>query len=80
MIFNQYWFKPKKYGYGATPSTWEGWSLIFLYIAFISYISFIYILNIILYIFLFMISTLALVLISICKTRGEWCWRWGENK
>ncbi|MEI9964284.1 MAG: hypothetical protein WDM92_05875 [Caulobacteraceae bacterium] len=22
---NRYWFKPKTYGYGATPSTWEGW-------------------------------------------------------
>ena len=20
-----YWFKPKRYGYGATPITWEGW-------------------------------------------------------
>jgi len=21
------WFKPKKFGYGATPSTWEGWAV-----------------------------------------------------
>ena len=21
----QYWFKPKRYGYGATPITWQGW-------------------------------------------------------
>ena len=20
-----YWFKPRRYGYGATPITWEGW-------------------------------------------------------
>ncbi|HEX5507983.1 MAG TPA: hypothetical protein VFX37_05720 [Pseudolabrys sp.] len=20
-----YWFKPKRYGYGATPATWQGW-------------------------------------------------------
>ena len=23
---NRYWFRPKRYGYGATPSTWEGWA------------------------------------------------------
>jgi hypothetical protein len=23
----QYWFKPKSYGYGATPVTWEGWAV-----------------------------------------------------
>ncbi|MBV8701102.1 hypothetical protein [Bradyrhizobium sp.] len=22
-----YWFKPKKYGYGAAPNTWEGWAV-----------------------------------------------------
>ena len=22
---NGYWFKPKSHGYGATPSTWQGW-------------------------------------------------------
>ena len=21
----EYWFKPKNYGYGATPITWQGW-------------------------------------------------------
>lgn len=20
-----YWFRPKRFGYGATPSTWQGW-------------------------------------------------------
>lgn len=24
MKFNKYWFKPKRFGYGATPTTWEG--------------------------------------------------------
>jgi hypothetical protein len=23
----RYWFKPRRYGYGATPVTWEGWAL-----------------------------------------------------
>jgi hypothetical protein len=23
----QYWFRPKRYGYGATPVTWQGWAV-----------------------------------------------------
>ena len=23
-----YWFKPRRYGYGATPATWQGWATI----------------------------------------------------
>ena len=23
-----YWFRPKRYGYGATPVTWQGWVLV----------------------------------------------------
>ena len=23
----RYWFRQKKFGYGATPSTWQGWML-----------------------------------------------------
>jgi uncharacterized membrane protein HdeD (DUF308 family) len=22
-----YWFRPKRYGYGATPTTWQGWAM-----------------------------------------------------
>jgi hypothetical protein len=24
---NTYWFKPREYGYGITPTTWEGWAV-----------------------------------------------------
>jgi hypothetical protein len=26
-VSSRYWFKPKRFGYGATPTTWEGWAL-----------------------------------------------------
>ena len=29
------WFKAIKYGWGWTPSTWEGWSVIGIYLAFV---------------------------------------------
>jgi asparagine N-glycosylation enzyme membrane subunit Stt3 len=26
-MIERYWFRPKSFGYGATPITWEGWLL-----------------------------------------------------
>jgi hypothetical protein len=25
VIRQDYWFRPRRYGYGATPTTWQGW-------------------------------------------------------
>jgi hypothetical protein len=30
-----YWFKSKLYGWGGTPARWQGWCVIFVYIALI---------------------------------------------
>ena len=30
---SQYWFKPKTYGYGATPANWKGWAAVAGYVA-----------------------------------------------
>ena len=30
---SQYWFKPKTYGYGATPANWKGWAAVAVYVA-----------------------------------------------
>lgn len=30
------WFAPKRYGYGAAPSSWQGWALLAGYIVLIS--------------------------------------------
>lgn len=32
------WFKRKTYGWGWTPSSWEGWSVLLLYIVYLVYI------------------------------------------
>ena len=32
----RYWFRPKRYGYGATPSTWEGWAFTGLVVAIVA--------------------------------------------
>ena len=84
MKFNKYWFKPKKYGYGAQPYTWEGWFLTIAFILFIVYIiqpikectdiACIYNFKILAII----ISTLVFFIIFVKKkTDGCWKWRWG---
>lgn len=38
MITKKMWFKSKRYGWGWTPSSWEGWAVLALYIVGIIYI------------------------------------------
>jgi len=82
----RYWFKPKRYGYGVTPITWEGWVVSLAAGALVAVV---------------MIVTLSLgrqwttaalsgaILIGfilfgfvkLCRQRtdGEWRWRWGAE-
>ena len=80
-----YWFKPKRYGYGATPVTWQGWLLTLGTAALMVAVS--------LYLRLterhywalaallafdgVALATLAIV--SRRKTDGAWRWRWGDR-
>jgi len=80
----RYWFKPKRYGYGATPVTWEGWAVTFAFAAFIIGMSvwrlrsgapaseewFYWFAAVI-------VATVALVGVSYWKTDGTWRWQWG---
>jgi hypothetical protein len=82
---NEYWFKPKRYGYGATPVTWEGWALLGLYGAVMVFA--IAMLSAdgrtpsgsLAYAAVVVVSTTLMIVITIRRTRGEWRWRWGGN-
>ena len=39
MKHNKYWFKPKAFGYGATPTTWEGWLVVLGFVIYLLAIS-----------------------------------------
>ena len=75
---NKYWFKPKRYGYGASPSTWEGWLLTFVFIFLVIYEA-----NRINTSTQFFIEIIiAVIIFSIFvnkKTDGKWKWRWGNK-
>jgi peptidoglycan/LPS O-acetylase OafA/YrhL len=83
----EYWFKPKRYGYGATPVTWQGWALtaaapISVVIAIVAMAT----LggtadggNWVVVAMVAIVLTLVCVVVSYRKTDGEWRWRWGSS-
>ena len=90
---NQYWFKPKVFGYGATPTTWEGWAVTAGYCVMIAIVTLAAILLIesrgvtgavfwvlwALWGTVLIVATAVLVTVSKRRTEGEWRWRWGRR-
>jgi hypothetical protein len=80
-----YWFKPKRYGYGATPVTWQGWAVTLGTVAVMVAVSLFLRLTEPHYwalVAMFGFDALALVVLFIVcrrKTEGEWRWRWGSR-
>jgi hypothetical protein len=80
-----FWFKPKRYGYGATPITWQGWAVtIGTVLAMVAVSLFLrltqrhsWALTVML---AFDAAALgALMIVSRRKTDGDWGWRWGDR-
>jgi len=84
----KYWFKPKRYGYGFYPITWQGWfslivfiGLIFLFAKFNDFFNnqvswkqgLCFILGVI-------ILSLIFTLIFKDRVEGKLQWRWGKEK
>lgn len=80
MKFNKYWFKPKTYGYGATPTSWEGWAVIAVFLAYLLYIStLITDGNTVEYISYLVAGIIVMIIISKKKMEGEMKWNWGKK-
>jgi membrane protein YdbS with pleckstrin-like domain len=80
-----YWFKPKRYGYGATPVTWQGWAVTLATVLAMVAVSLCLRLTAkspwtLVALLIFDVLAIA-VLVIIChrKTDGEWRWRWGDQ-
>jgi hypothetical protein len=78
----QYWFKPKRYGYGASPANWQGWAATGLFVLLVGGA------NLLLrttekphwaLFGLDAIAVAAFVILTKRKTEGEWRWRWGDR-
>ena len=80
-----YWFKPKRYGYGATPVTWQGWAVTVATLLAIVAVSICLRLTaknlwtLAALLIFDALAVLVLVIVSRRKTDGEWHWRWGDR-
>ena len=74
---NKYWFKRKKYGYGATPVTWEGWAVTIGFIVVVGILATTVLNDPRQYVVNILILTLVLILIVARKTEGGLKWQWG---
>ena len=82
----RYWFRPKRYGYGATPITWEGWAVTFAVVLAMVAISLVLRLEskslwaLGALVTFDVVALAALAIVSCRRTDGEWRWRWGVEK
>ena len=83
----RYWFKPRRYGYGATPVTWEGWILT-IGVAAVIILSIVAMnlladrSNVVAWlVWAAFIAAVAFLMFHISRQRtdGEWRWRWGQR-
>jgi hypothetical protein len=85
---HKFWFKPKTFGYGATPSGWEGWTVTAVYgLVILGCVvtmtmmahreSFSTLVSLVA---VSVVATIALIVVSIQKTDGTWGWNAGSKE
>jgi hypothetical protein len=76
------WFKPRRYGYGGTPTTWQGWVVVLGY-AFLVVSLFAAeergAISQLVMVVLIIAATIPFLLFVRARTDGEWKWRWGSQ-
>jgi hypothetical protein len=80
-----YWFRPRRFGLGATPVTWQGWTLVLVYLAVVLGCAAMVVLpgpgqspwNVAAAAIVFAVASAVAFRWSWLKTDGEWRWRWG---
>ena len=81
---SEYWFKPKRYGLGARPSTWEGWALTIGYVAALITLGAVFGESggsrPVTFVAIGTALTVIFVGLSWLKTEGGWRWRWGDDE
>ena len=85
----EFWFRPKTFGYGATPVTWQGWAVVAAYVAIVATVTILMVVRgeqgLVAWaagvlVMAIAIATSAVILVSWSKTDGAWQWRWGNSE
>ncbi len=83
---SRYWFKPKRYGYGPTPVTWEGWALVGAFVAVVIGATTVEmgsgtpgITQMVIASAIIVLAVVVTTVVSRFKTDGAWRWRWGPE-
>jgi uncharacterized membrane protein len=83
-------FRPKAYGYGATPLSWKGWAATLAYAAMLTMVSLVLPVwqatpgtgpsasQIAAWALAVLALSMAFVGLAYAKTDGQWGWRWGK--
>lgn len=84
---SRYWFKPKRYGFGAAPSSWQGWALTGAYVVILFAMSAWLTERATrgessIWTFLILVTVVTVIFVGIAwrTTEGGWRWRWGDDK
>jgi len=87
----EYWFRPKRWGYGAVPVTWQGWAATVVYaavalVATLGYGAAVAVASTgpaiaptALWLGFLLIWTLAFLGLARARTDGDWTWRSGND-
>jgi hypothetical protein len=73
------WFAPKRYGYGATPISWQGWALTLGFVGLLILASVNFARKPLQLIPIVVPIIVAFTVICARTTRGGLRWRWGDN-
>jgi small-conductance mechanosensitive channel len=84
------WFRPKTYGYGATPANWQGWVATFAFAGAIVAMTVLMLFwkanaltgpgawQIAAWLLVVVVLTAVFIWLARAKTDGQWAWRWGK--
>ena len=74
-----YWFRPKRFGFGAVPVTWQGWTATGLMLALAALIGNLAEHRGTAYVMLLAPVLAGFLWLCWTKTDGAWRWRWGRE-
>lgn len=76
----RYWFRAKRYGWGWTPVTWQGWATLVGFVALVAGATLAFPARKALPAYVACVVGLTVLLLGVCWLRGEPPrWRWGSD-